>query len=86
MAFHGWGKVCVARPTRGLAGRRGFRSGFSRLPADPTEPDDGQPWHPRRTRPPLESGRDLVITSGCGTRRDDPEHRMVGGFRECIER
>ena len=26
----------------GLARRRGFRSGFCRLPADPTEPDDGQ--------------------------------------------
>jgi hypothetical protein len=47
--LHGCGKLCAARPARGLARRRGFRSGFSRLPADPTEPDDGQSWHPRRS-------------------------------------
>src|SRR5829696_1300037 len=45
----GCGKLRVRRVRRGcLARRRGFRSGFSRLPADPTEPDDGQSWHPRR--------------------------------------
>src|SRR5262245_54719519 len=43
------------RPAGGLARRRGFRSGFSRQPADPTEPDDGQPW-PRAGRRPCPSG------------------------------
>lgn len=47
---HGRGKVSAARPARGLARRRGFRSGFSRLPTDPTEPDDGQSWHPAPER------------------------------------
>jgi hypothetical protein len=46
----GCGKLRVRRLRRGgLARRRGFRSGFSRLPADPTEPDDGQSWSPRRS-------------------------------------
>src|SRR5829696_1616438 len=46
----GCGKLRVRRFRRGgLARRRGFRSGFSRLPADPTEPDDGQSWPPRRS-------------------------------------
>ena len=48
--LHGWWQVmCGASGAGRLARRRGFRSGFSRLLADPTEPDDGQSWHPRRS-------------------------------------
>ena len=43
-----FGQLCRGVRRGFLARRRGFRSGFSRLPADPTEPDDGQSWHPRR--------------------------------------
>src|SRR5262249_13199402 len=69
--LRGYGKLCAARPARGLARRRGFRSGFSRLPADPTEPDDSQPWHPRRTWS-LPNGasatlRELLSTSSART-------------------
>jgi len=69
--LRGYGKLCAARPAWGLARRRGFRSGFSRLPADPTEPDDSQPWHPRRTWS-LPNGasatlRELLSTSSART-------------------
>jgi hypothetical protein len=41
--------TCAVPPARGPARLRGFRSGFSRQPADPTEPDDGQSCPPRRS-------------------------------------
>src|SRR5262245_61435264 len=79
-------KLWAERPAGGLARRRGFRSGFSRLLADPTEPDDGQPWplvpdvELVRPRDADEKGQQLRTTtlgqgeSGIENRR--PDHHV----------